>query len=99
MKMPGMIPLAAFLFAVPMLVPVIERFWPTNTTWWSAILVVFLVAVSSALWLVYRRQLAKIDMPAITPAAAPAPGDDDDYTWQAAQPAQAAPTWRKWLLG
>lgn len=96
MKMPGMIPLAAFLFAVPMLVPVIERFWPTNTTWWSAILVVVLVAVSSALWLVYRKQLAKIDMPA--PMAAPQPGDGD-YTWQDAPQAQAAPTWRNWLLG
>lgn len=99
MKMPGVLPLVFFLFLVPAITPIIERFWPTSTTWWSALLVAVLGAAVSAGWLVYRKQLAKIDMPAPMAAAAPAPGDDDDYTWQAAQPAQAAPTWRRWLLG
>lgn len=98
MKMPGVLPLIFFLFLVPAITPVIERFWPTATTWWSALLVAALGAAVSAGWLVYRKQLAKIDMPA--PMASPAPGDgvsDEDYTWQAA-PA-AAPSWRDWLLG
>lgn len=95
MKMPGILPLVFFLFLVPAITPVIERFWPTATTWWSALLVAVLGAAVSAGWLVYRRQLAKIDMPA--PMAAPMPGDDDDYTWQAAPP--AIPSWRGWLLG
>lgn len=95
MKFPGVLPLVFFLFLVPAITPVIEKFWPTATTWWSALLVAVLGAAASAAWLIYRRQLAKIDMPA--PMAAAAPGDDDDYTWQDAQP--AAPSWRSWLLG
>lgn len=95
MKMPGILPLVFFLFLVPALVPVIERFWPTATTWWSALLVAVLGAAVSAVWLLYRKQLAKLDVPA--PMASPAPGDDDDYTWQASAP--ASPSWRGWLLG
>ena len=98
MKMPGVLPLVFFLFLVPTITPVIERFWPTATTWWSALLVAFLGAAASAVWLIYRKQLAKADMP-IMPAGAPAPGDDDDYTWQAAPAAQTVPAWRSWLLG
>lgn len=97
MKMPGILPLIFFLFLVPAITPVIERFWPTATTWWSALLVAVLGAAVSAGWLVYRKQLAKIDMPA--PMAAPM-GDgvsDEDYTWQAAPP--AVRSWRNWLLG
>lgn len=89
MKMPGVLPLAFFLFLVPMLTPVLERFAPTATTWWSAVLVALLGAASSAAWLVYRKQLAKIDMP--TPAAAPELG--------ASATVQQPSVMRRWLLG
>lgn len=87
MKMPGVLPLAFFLFLVPMLTPVLERFAPTATTWWSAVLVALLGAASSAAWLVYRKQLAKIDMPAPMAAAAPQLG------------VQQPSVVRRWLLG
>lgn len=96
MRMPGVLPLVFFLFLVPAVIPVIERFWPTATTWWAALLVAGLTAASSAAWLLYRRQLAKLDMPA--PAAASVP-DGDDYTYSAPRPSPFAPTWRRWLLG
>jgi hypothetical protein len=99
MKMPGILPLVFFLFLVPALTPVIERFWPTATTWWSALLVAVLGAAASAGWLLYRKQLAKVEMPG--PAATLPPGDEE-YTWQAAprpSPLAAHPTWRSWLLG
>ena len=98
MKMPGILPLVFFLFLVPALVPVIERFWPTATTWWSALLVAVLGAAVSAAWLIYRRQLAKLDVPA--PMATPVDDgvSDEDYTWQALPTAEASSV-RRWLLG
>jgi hypothetical protein len=98
-KLPGILPLCFFLFLVPALVPIIERFWPTATTWWSALLVAVLGAAASAVWLIYRRQLAKVDMPA--PMATPIgqlPDPDGDMTYQAA-PTPAQPFLRSWLLG
>jgi hypothetical protein len=92
MKFPGILPLVFFLFLVPALTPIIQQFWPTSTTWWSAILVAVLGAASSAIWLVYRRQLAKADMPP--------PGVSADVagsTWD--KQALRQTTWRNWLLG
>ncbi len=98
MKFPPVLPLVFFLFLVPALTPIIERFWPTATTWWSALLVAFLGAASSAIWLIYKRQLAKADMPA--PAATASTGPDaEDFTYY---PPQAAPQpgfMKSWLLG
>ncbi len=98
MKLPGILPLAFFLFLVPALVPVIERFWPTATTWWSAILVTVLGAAVSAGWLIYRKQLAKVDMPA--PMATPIGQvpDDEDMTYTTPKP-QPTPFVKTWLLG
>jgi hypothetical protein len=92
MRLPGILPLAFFLFLVPALTPIIQQFWPTSTTWWSAILVAILGAASSAIWLVYRKQLAKADMP---PPGAPA--DVAGSTWDKA--ALQESTVRRWLMG
>lgn len=81
-----------FLFLVPTLTPIIERFWPTSTTWWSALLVAVLGAAASAGWLLYRRQLAKVDMPIDAQAdihvATAWDGDELRNL-----------TWRRWLTG
>lgn len=87
----GVLPLAFFLFLVPVLTPILERFWPTSTVWWSAILVALLGAASSAIWLVYRKPLSKAGMPA--PSAAPAPVDA-----RTPKPEPQSFT-RRWLLG
>jgi hypothetical protein len=92
MRVPGVLPLAFFLFLVPALIPIIERFWPSNTVWWSAIVVAVLTAASSALWLIYRKQLARADMP---PPGAPA--DVSGSTWD--KSALPPRSWRGWLLG
>jgi hypothetical protein len=93
MRFPGILPLALFLFAVPALVPVIERFWPTATVWWSAGLVGLLGAATSALWLVYRKQLTQAGMPGPTPMQIPGPPPDNVPT------PQPRSTMRSWLLG
>lgn len=94
MKMPGVLPLIFFLFLVPAITPIIERFWPTSTTWWSAILVAVLGAAMSAAWLVYRKQLAKVDMP-------PPPGVASDIKVPTAWDGDElrSLTWRRWFLG
>lgn len=95
MKFPGILPLVFFLFLVPALTPIIERFWPTSTTWWSALLVAVLGAAMSAGWLIYRRELSKVDMPA------PPPGAQSDIhvqtAWDGDELRQL--TWRRWFLG
>jgi hypothetical protein len=98
MKFPGILPLVFFLFLVPALNPIIERFWPTAQYWWSAVLVAVLGAAASAGWLIYKKQLAKVDMPA--PMATPIGQlpDDEDMTYTTPK-AQAAPIMRTWLLG
>lgn len=94
MKMPGILPLVFFLFLVPAVTPIIERFWPTQTTWWSALLVAVLGAAMSAGWLIYRRELSKVDMP-------PPPGVAADIKATTAWDGDELRTltWRKWLLG
>lgn len=96
MKFPGVLPLAFFLLLVPILTPVIEKFAPTATTWWSAALVAVLGAASSALWLVYRSKLSKAGMP--TPSATPTPMDSGDYTTDTRVPTKRGAR-RTWLLG
>lgn len=92
MRFPGILPLVFFLFLVPAITPIIERFWPTATTWWSALLVAGLGAAASAFWLIYRKQLAKVDMPAGAAAdVGAATGWKNDELQQT--------TWRRWLLG
>jgi hypothetical protein len=91
MRFPGILPLTFFLFLVPALIPIINQFWPTADVWWSAILVAVLAAASSAVWLVYRKQLARADMP---PPGAPA--DVSGSTWDKGLPSRS---WRGWLLG
>ena len=94
MKMPGILPLVFFLFLVPAVTPIIERFWPTQTTWWSALLLAVLGAAASAGWLLYRKQLAKVDMEL-------PPGAQSDIkvttAWDGDELRNL--TWRRWLLG
>ena len=92
MKFPGILPLAFFLFLVPALIPIINQFWPTADVWWSAILVAVLASASSAIWLVYRKQLAKADMPPPGVSADVAGSTWDKQTLQ-------QKSWRNWLLG
>lgn len=94
MRLPGVLPLVFFLFLVPALVPIIERFWPTATTWWSALVVAVLSAAMSAAWLIYRRELAKVDMPA--PPGAPA-DIHVSTAWDGDELRNL--TWRRWLMG
>lgn len=97
MKMPGILPLALFLFAVPAVLPVIERFWPTSTVWWSALLVSLLGAAASALWVMFRKPLSDAGLPQPSAQAAPAV-DGDDYAYNKPTPKQASKA-RTWLLG
>lgn len=94
MQFPGILPLVFFLFLVPAITPIIQQFWPTSTTWWSALLVAGLGAAASAGWLVYRKQLAKVDM-------TPPPGAQSDIkvttAWDGDELRKL--TWRRWLLG
>lgn len=92
MRFPGILPLVFFLFLVPALIPIINQFWPTATTWWSALLVAVLAAASSAIWLIYRKQLAKADMPPPGVSA-----DVSGSTWD--KEALRDKSWRRWLLG
>ena len=94
MKMPGILPLVFFLFLVPAVTPVIQQFWPPATTWWSALLLAVLGAAASAGWLLYRKQLAKVDMEL-------PPGAQSDIkvttAWDGDELRNL--TWRRWLLG
>ncbi len=101
MQLPGVLPLAFFLFLVPVLIPVLERFWPTSTVWWSAIVVAVLGALSSAIYLVYQKQLSKAGMQSPpTPAATPmAPPDGDDYTYGQVKAPKPRSAMRRFWLG
>lgn len=45
MKVPSMLWVTILLVLPPMLIPWIEQFFPTETYWWSALIVVLLNAV------------------------------------------------------
>lgn len=46
MKIPSTMWIAIALVLPPMLIPVVEKFAPTNTYWWSALIVVLLNAIA-----------------------------------------------------
>lgn len=45
MKVPSMVWVAVLMILPPMLIPWIEQFFPTDTYWWSALIVVMLNAL------------------------------------------------------
>ena len=98
MQLPGILPLAFFLFLVPAVIPIIEHFWPTNTVWWSALVIAILGAAVSAIWLIFHDKLSSAGMSPPTPAGAPAPVDGDKYTYDASTPRKPSKV-RRWLLG
>lgn len=102
MKPAGLLLISFVAFAIPLLIPVIQQFWPTADVWWSALLVVLLYALLSAIWLVYGRKLQKAGMAPVMPApmadAAPTGPDDEDYGYYGKAP-QPQGMVRTWLLG
>jgi hypothetical protein len=97
-KMPGILPLVFFVCLVPALTPVIQRFWPIETSWPAAVAVVLLGAASSAVWIIYSDKLAKLRISppgTIAPAATPAP--PGTQASQAPQPPRSRS--KRWLLG
>lgn len=98
MQLPAVLPLTFFLLLVPVVIPIIERFWPSANVWWAAILIAVLGAAASAIQVVYRKQLDKAGVSPVAPAAAPAPLDGDDYTIDKPAPKRRSAV-RTWLLG
>jgi hypothetical protein len=103
MKPAGVLVITFVAILIPLLIPVIQQFWPTADVWWSAILVIVLYALLSAVWLVYGKKLQKAGlsgMPIPAPMATPIGQlpDDEDMTYPTPKP-QQAPFMKTWLLG
>lgn len=59
-QIPGVLPVALILLLPPAIAPVIEQFFPTNTYWWSALLVVILNVIVIAVRVSWPDQSSKV---------------------------------------
>jgi len=62
-KIPSTLWIAVALILPPMLIPVIEQFAPSNTYWWSALLVVLLNATALIVKVMWPKAAAKASVP------------------------------------
>ena len=97
MQLPAVLPLTFFLMLVPVVIPIIERFWPSANVWWAAILIAILGAAASAIQIVFRKPLSEAGLPQPSAQATPTP-DGDDYAYNRPAPKQPSKM-RSWLLG
>lgn len=59
---PGMFWVVVIALSIPAIIPIIENTFPASSYWWSALVVVVLYAVLSAIYMFYREGLAEVGM-------------------------------------
>jgi len=59
-QIPGILPVALILLLPPAITPVIEQFFPTNTYWWSALVVVVLNVLVLAVRVSWPEQSSRV---------------------------------------